>query len=346
MKIADYTYLLPKELIAAEPADPRDSSRILVYSTATDEIAFDIFANIARYLPQKSVMVLNDTKVVPARLQLAKLTGGAVRILFLVNEWDGAGPIKGLPDKKLRVGESLYLNHRPAFEVISQRNEEFTFKLLIPAADLERLLGEQGTTPLPPYIKSSLTEESARRKYQTVFANTPASVAAPTASLHFTEQVFHSLAERGIERALVTLHVGRGTFSPVSPDMIAAGALHSEPIEISAESAQLIATAKKEGRAVIAVGTTATRLLETAAPQILGGEAFKGETSLLIAPLYQFKIVDALITNFHLPETSLLMLVDALLRHKGAKRSWKELYEIAIVEKFRFYSFGDAMVVI
>ena len=171
-------------------------------------------------------------------------------------------------------------------------------------------------------------------------------MAAPTASLHFTERVFESLKAKGVEIAYVTLHVGRGTFSPVNEEAMDSGKLHEEPIEIPLETAQKISAAKKEGRQVIAAGTTALRALESAADPILAGEAFSGETSIFIKPPFEFRIVDGLITNFHLPGTSLLMLVDAFLQSKGAKKSWKELYEMAIEEKFRFYSFGDAMLII
>ena len=342
----DYNYNLPRELIAHTPAEPRDSSRLLVYSTKTDEIVIDTFSHISRYIPAQSVLVLNDTKVVPARLELMKLTGGAVRVLFLINEWDRKGPIKGLPDRKLSVGDLLYFNHKAVLEVIIQHNEEFIFKLHVSAEEFEKMCTLHGKTPLPPYIRTTLNETEAREKYQTVFASNPSSVAAPTASLHFTDQVFRSLAAKGVERVNVTLHVGRGTFAPVTPEQIESKSLHTEPIQVSMESAQKIFSAKQAGRLIITSGTTATRTLEASADKLLKGEGYMGDTSLMIAPPYQFKIVDAMITNFHLPNTSLLLLVDAFLQSKGAKRTWRDLYERAIKEKFRFYSFGDAMLII
>ncbi len=354
MNPEQYNYHLPENLIAHEPAEPRDSAKLLVYSTKTDEIVIDTFAHLSRYIPAQSLLVFNDTQVVPARLELMKLTGGTVRVLFLVNEWrtiaraDGGqrGPIKGLPDRKLTVGDMLFFNHKGILEVIAQKNEEFTFRLHISADEFDKLCQLHGQTPLPPYIHTSLNEEDARLKYQTVFASKPASVAAPTASLHFTAGVLESLITKGIDRTSVTLHVGRGTFSPMTAEFIQEKRLHSEPIEISRASAEKICNAKKEKRIIISAGTTATRTLEATSSSIFKKEGYTGETSLMITPGFDFKIVDAMITNFHLPNTSLIMLVDAFLQYKGSKKTWRELYERAISEKFRFYSFGDAMLII
>jgi S-adenosylmethionine:tRNA ribosyltransferase-isomerase len=342
----DYKYALPNELIANKPAEPRDAARLLIYSTGTDEIVFDTFANISRYMPSGSVLVLNDTKVVPARLPLTKVTGGIVNILFLMNEWDGGETIKGLPDRMISPGESLYLVDRPVAEAVSNVREEFTFKLTVSADQFRQLCDVYGRTPLPPYIHSDLPEEKIRAEYQTTYAAHPASVAAPTASLHFTGRVFASLDAKDITRTHVTLHVGRGTFSPVTSDMEKAGKLHPEPIHISRESAERIRAAKAAGKPVIAAGTTAVRLLESAPDQILAGQGYDGETSLFIRPPYQFRVADALITNFHLPGTSLLSLLDAFLQSKQSRKTWRDIYEIAVRDHFRFYSFGDAMLVL
>ncbi len=348
--LPEYHYRLKESLIAKSPAEPRDCSRLFVYDSRTDQVAFDVFSNVSFYIPSHSVLVLNDTKVVPARLELTKKTGGAVRILFLINEWDGCESIQGLPDRKITVGDALFLENKAFVEVISQKNEEFTFKLLVSDGEFRDLCEKYGRTPLPPYIKSDLSEEEVRAKYQTVFAHEAldqkASVAAPTASLHFTDKVFESLEAKGVKRAYVTLHVGRGTFSPVNEEAVNSGKLHAEPIHVPVETSKLISEAKKEGRAIIAAGTTALRTVESAADSILAGEAFEGETSIFIKPPFDFKVVDGLITNFHLPGTSLLMLLDAFLQFKGAKRTWKELYALAIKEEFRFYSFGDAMLIL
>lgn len=346
----EYTYNLPKELIAHEPADPRDQARLFVYDTKKDEICFDVFANIAKYLPQNSVLVLNDTQVAPSRVTLNKKTGGAVTILFLLNEWDGAAFIKGLPDKGVGVGECLFAGARSVVEVVSHEDEEFTYKLLISKEEFLKLIDTQGKTPLPPYIQSSMDESLRRIRYQTTFAknedSSSKSVAAPTASLHFTKEVFDSLKKIHIDTAYVTLHVGRGTFSKVTDAMNTSGTLHSEPVYIPKESAQTIAKAKLANQNIITVGTTALRVVESFGDEIIKGESVKSDTNIFIKPPYSFKIASSLITNFHLPQTSLLMLIDAFLQNKQAKRSWKELYDIAIAEKFRFYSFGDAMLII
>ena len=346
MNNQDYNYSLPGELIAHEPVEPRDAARLLVYSTETNEVAFDIFRNVSRYIPANSLLVLNNTRVVPARLELTKITGGIIRITFLFNEWNQDQEIKGLPDKEIKIGDILFFNHKKCVEVISQVKEEFTFRILIPWLEFQSLCDKYGQTPLPQYIHSSLNEGQARERYQSIFAASPASIAAPTASLHFTDNVFASLAEKGIKNAFVTLHVGRGTFSPVNAQMITEKRLHSEPIEISDETAKMVMDAKHKGNLIIPVGTTATRVLEASVNSLIQGQGYKGDTSLFITPPYKFTIVDGMITNFHLPNTSLIMLVDALLQSKKSKRTWKELYEIAIKEKFRFYSFGDVMLVI
>ena len=354
-----YDYFLPKELIANIPADPRDSARLLVYKTRTGEIIEDIFANIVRYLPDNSLLVLNDTQVIPARLELTKTTGKKVKILFLVNELaDSTGDprpvVKGLPDKRLDVGDKLLFDGHLVVEVISQNKEEFTFHLLIPKDSFRKILEDRGLTPLPPYIHSQIGEVELRNKYQTIFAEAKnlASVAAPTASLHFTEEVFRSLEQKNIEKAFVTLHVGRGTFSHVDEDT---DRLHREPIYISSKSAKKIADAKRDGRTIISSGTTAARVLESSASFILddntadnleGHTDLSGSTSIFIKPPYDFKMVDALITNFHLPNTSLLMLLDAFLQYKKSPKTWHEIYEYAVKNGFRFYSFGDAMLVI
>jgi S-adenosylmethionine:tRNA ribosyltransferase-isomerase len=342
----NYNYNLPSELIAHEPAEPRDSARLMVYSTKTDEIMFDTFAHIARYIPENSILVLNDTRVVPARIECTRITGGTVRILFLLNEWDGGMIVHGLPDKKVEVGDTLYIHHRPFAQATTQLNEDFGFKLLISPADFEKLYTTHGRTPLPPYINSNTPEEQVRDKYQTIFAHRPASVAAPTASLHFTDRVFESLREKEIENVYVTLHVGRGTFSPVTKKILDGGALHKEPVHISYEASQAISAAKKSGKTIVTSGTTAVRVLESFPEQIMTGNSYDGETALLIKPPYEFKLVDALITNFHIPNTSLLMLVDAFLQSKGAHKTWRDLYDLAIKEKFKFYSFGDAMLIL
>ncbi len=356
-----YDYKLREGSIANNPAEPRDSAKLLVVNTKTGDIKVDIFANISKFLPENSLLVLNDTKVIPARLELTKATGGKVRILFLVNEMQSGQLVKGLADRKLVVGDQLFLDDdkgpndkTPIVKIVAQNKGEFVFEVLVPMLDFSSILKEVGQTPLPPYIHTDLSEEEAREKYQTIYskenfesknglADMFASVAAPTASLHFTDRVFQSFEAKNIEKTFVTLHVGRGTFAHVDEKVTK---LHEEPVYISEESAAAILQAKKEGRTVIASGTTAVRVLESSSDNILAEQGYSGSTSIFIKPPYDFKIVDAMITNFHLPNTSLLQLLDAFLQYKKSPKSWREIYNFAMENDFKFYSFGDAMLVI
>jgi len=342
-----FEYVLPPELLAHEGATPRDAARLLVYDTATETLSCDIFRNLSQYLPAESFLVLNDTKVVPARLEVTKPTGGKVELLLLLNEWrPGELTIRCIADRKITVGQQLTAPEGVLFTVREQQENIF---LLEPSISIQKLLlwlEKYGTTPVPKYLQpAALSEEETRARYQSIFAKSPASVAAPTASLHFTPEVFHSLDKKGIGRAYVTLHVGLGTFAPITEETIQAKKLHQEVAEITDESAKYINEWKKEGKQLIAVGTTATRVLESHSNN---GEvtAGSGVTDIFIQPGYTFQAVDGLLTNFHLPKSSLMMLVAAFLQHKHSKRTIKELYAFAIQEKFRFYSFGDAMLIL
>jgi S-adenosylmethionine:tRNA ribosyltransferase-isomerase len=342
-----YSFNLPQDLIATIPASPRDSAKLFVYNTQTDEVIFDVFANLDDHLPENSLMVLNDTKVVPARLTLKKASGGKVEILLLVNEPAEDGMIKGLSDRKIKAGDKLYFDETDYLEVGKQDEKIFYFKTSFPFEKLPEFLDKFGTTPIPKYIKGMTLRESAlRERYQTVFAKNPFSIAAPTASLHFTDRVFEKLQGKNIDKAFVTLQVGMGTFAPVTEENIQSGKLHREWCRVDEENAKKIHGAKAAGRKIVAVGTTATRTLESMPELAQTGAAVEKSTDLFIRPPYEFKLADILITNFHLPESSLMMLVDAFLRSKGAKKSVTELYEMAVAEKFRFYSFGDAMLIL
>jgi S-adenosylmethionine:tRNA ribosyltransferase-isomerase len=350
-----YFYDLPESLIARQPAEPRDAARLFVYDTAQDTITFDTFSHLDRHLPQKSLLVLNDTKVVPARAILKKETGGKIEVLFLVNEWrrENGEPIPALVDRKITVGTRLFFDgpNTKIFFTVTQQNENiFYLSPSFPPNDLFAILNKKGITPLPKYIKQTGLDEAAlRKKYQAVFGKNPASVAAPTASLHFTERLLTRLEKQGVEKTFITLNVGLGTFAPVSAESLANGTLHTEFLTIPASSRAAIAAHKSKGEPVIAVGTTVVRTLEAEAAKIRSHEHgdITDATQIFIRPPYDFKIVDAMITNFHLPGTSLMMLVQAFLLHKnpGAKRNLVDLYEVAIKEKFRFYSFGDAMLI-
>ena len=345
--LAQFNYTLPEDLIAHAPALERDASRLFVYDTASNTISFDTFEHLADYLPADSFLVLNDTKVVPARLEVKKETGGKVELLLLVNEWrEGDTTVPSLSDRKITVGQTLTAHGGFSFEVMGQQENIFLLKPSVPITDLFLLLEEYGTTPVPRYLEPvPLSPEITKERYQSMFARRPASVAAPTASLHFTPRVFKTLEQKGIGKAYVTLHVGLGTFAPISDENLAEGKLHRELASISPREADRINTQLQKGKKLIAVGTTAARALETRRGEegLRPGEDF---TDIFITPGYTFKAVDGLITNFHLPQSSLMMLAQALLSQKGAKRNLQELYEIAIQEKFRFYSFGDAMLLL
>jgi S-adenosylmethionine:tRNA ribosyltransferase-isomerase len=355
-----YHYNLPESLIARQPAEPRDAARLFVYDTAHDTTTLDTFSHLDHHLPQKSLLVLNDTKVVPARAILKKETGGKIEVLFLVNEWqhESGEPIPALVDRKITVGARLFFdgpNTKKFFTVTRQNENIFYLAPNFPPNDLFAILNKKGITPLPKYIKQTDLDETAlRKKYQAVFGKNPASVAAPTASLHFTERLLTRLEKQGVEKTFITLNVGLGTFAPVSAESLANGTLHTEFLTIPGSSRTAIVAHKSKNEPVIAVGTTVVRTLEAEAAKIIsregvpthGGDIIDA-TQIFIRPPYDFKIVDAMITNFHLPDTSLMMLVQAFLLHKNpaTKRNLVDLYKVAIKEKFRFYSFGDAMLI-
>ncbi|MFA6521053.1 MAG: tRNA preQ1(34) S-adenosylmethionine ribosyltransferase-isomerase QueA [Candidatus Gracilibacteria bacterium] len=339
-----YDYHLPQELIAKEPASPRDLSKLFIYDTATDKITFDRFENLDKYLPQNSFLVMNKTKVIPARLKVRKETGGTVELLLLINELQpGDTLIKGLSDRKILPGQKLHISEKHLLEVEKQDEKIFYFKPNFPLEDLTAVLLEYGITPIPKYIKETpLTESDLREKYQTVFAKNPGSVAAPTASLHFTPRVFKKLEAKQIPHLFVNLHVGLGTFAPITEENLRSKKLFEEFYEIEKSTEDEIKELKQQGKKLVAAGTTTVRTLESAAKF----KKSSGATDIFIFPPFEFRAVDALITNFHIPNSSLMMLVEAFLQFKHSKKHLHELYEIAIKENFRFYSFGDAMLIL
>lgn len=373
-----YDYLLPEELIRKRGVEPRDSSRLFVYDTATDSVTHDVFANLAGHLPARSVTVLNETRVVPARLLLRKETGGKIEAFVLANEiGKDADDIPILVDRKCVPGMKLLFPDGSHFEIVSQEENRF-FVRLRSDRPLSELLDAYGETPIPHYLEDGnekVKEEKLRKRYQTIFAKTGASVAAPTASLHFTDRVFDTFRDRGIEVVAVGLDVGLGTFAPLKPDHFSTKTLHRERIEMSADAADRLNGAKREGRPIVAVGTTALRTLESVVSlrpnthpsssrtrkllsesEAGNGEEtiepsedlfrpFGGKTDIFIFPPYHFRSADVLVTNFHLPKSSLMLLVEAFLRDKGSKRSLVSLYEEAIREGYAFYSFGDSMLI-
>lgn len=343
--IAEYDYALPEKLIRKVPLEPRDSARLFIYDTKTDTITFDTFQNLAQYLPGESFMVLNDTKVWPARLWLKKVSGGKIEVLVLVNEWDEKGLIPALVDRKVSVGDVLFFSDGSKLLVRKQQAQKFFFALES-KENLQSLLLKYGTTPVPHYLegKEQGEESALRTRYQTVFASAGASVAAPTASLHFTDTVFQSLEAKGIETTRLTLNVGLGTFAPLRRENFETGKLHTEYVAVTDETKGRLERARKEGKKIVSVGTTTTRTLEALARNKNTDQLNK--VDLFIFPPYQFQMTDILITNFHLPKTSLILLVDAFLQYKGAKRGVGELYKEAIRAQFSFYSFGDSMLIL
>ena len=332
-----YFYNLPDELISNKPAEPRDTARLLVYDTSKNSIKFDVFKNLHLYIPKKSLFVFNDTKVLPARVVLKKDTGGKVEILFLINEVGDRGLIKAISDRKLSVGQKIYFPNGKFLTIIEQKEQFFYLKPSF--KNLPLLLEKYGITPIPKYLgKTNLNEKELRKRYQSIFAKTPASVAAPTASLHFTKRVLNNLKKNGADFAHITLNVGMGTFAPLRGENIKSKKLHKEWYEIQKSEWKKI----KSGKSVVAVGTTAVRALESASKN----KKFSGATEIFIFPPFNYKVVDGLITNFHIPKSSLMCLVDAFLKSKKAKMGITDIYKIAIKNKFRFYSFGDVMLIV
>jgi S-adenosylmethionine:tRNA ribosyltransferase-isomerase len=327
-----YAYDLPQDLIALTPAHPRDSARLLVYSRSNHSTRTSTFASLADFIPPGALLVFNDTRVIPARIYAQKETGGMMELL-LTDVSFPTNRATAIGNAKLEVGDTLTAHGRTI------RVEETTPNYRIATDDLRALIEESGRIPIPPYLKKTpMTEAELRREYQTIFAKVDGSIAAPTASLHFTPELMKRLEESGIETCEVTLHVNLGTFAPLTEEAVASGQLHEEFYEVSGETAARINAAKNSGRPVITVGTTVCRTLESAG---ISGSIVPGRaaTRLFIREGFRFRIVDGLITNFHVPESSLLMLVAALI---GRERLF-ELYELAKRERFRFFSFGDGM---
>lgn len=340
-KLGDYDYRLPTELIANKPASPRDKSRLLVYKRKDRKVFWDYFLDMPRYLPEKAVLVFNETRVLPARFIVRKENGGVARILYVGRRRNGF--LEFLSDKNIPSGERLSVGRRPLFEVVKKEKGLYLMRPLFPADQLEKIMMKKGITPIPPYIKNTpLSEKELREKYQSVFAKINGSVAAPTASLHFTKRLLAKLEKAGFAAKFIVLHVGLGTFAPLREENLVCHKLHREYYEIDPVAARFLNQAKKEKRPVIAVGTTVARSLESAANRKGVLTNLFGETALFIAEGYKFKFVDGLITNFHTPKSSLLMLVSALISRKTAL----QLYKKAIKEKFRFFSFGDGMLII
>ncbi|MBQ6076054.1 MAG: tRNA preQ1(34) S-adenosylmethionine ribosyltransferase-isomerase QueA [Lachnospiraceae bacterium] len=340
MNVSDFDYELPQELIAQDPLADRSSSRLLVLDRNTGGISHRIFRDIIGELLPGDCLVINNTKVIPARLLgVRKETGAAVELLLLKRIEDRENTWETLvrPGKKCREGARLSfgggLLEGEITEVLPDGNRLVRFSF---DGIFEEILDQLGQMPLPPYITHRLEDKN---RYQTVYAKYDGSAAAPTAGLHFTQELLAQIREKGVSVAEITLHVGLGTFRPVKADTVEEHHMHSEYYEVNAEAAALINRAKQEGHRVIAVGTTSCRTLESAAREDGLLQPCSGWTDIFIYPGYRFRIVDALITNFHLPKSTLMMLVSALAGRENIMKA----YEEAIRERYRFFSFGDAM---
>lgn len=335
-----YHYPLPLELIAEKPASPRDKARLLIYETLTGKITEDQFLNLDRHLPPKAVVVFNQTRVIPARLFPRKETGGRVEILFIEKTQN---EIKVMANQKLNLGAKLFLTKEFFFAVKAQEEKYY---YLTPSFSWERweeILERYGRPPIPPYLRHTrLSQKLLKEKYQSVFARKKGAIAAPTASLHFTNRLLNRLKRRGVKIYFITLHVGLGTFLPVTEEQWRHRRLHREFYEIDPKTADFLNYAKRRGKPIIAVGTTTLRALESASDRFGELRKLNGWTSLFIRDNYKFKFTRHLITNFHVPQSSLLMLLDALL---GRTALWR-IYRHALKQKFRFLSFGDGLLLL
>ena len=340
MKTSDFNYDLPEELIAQDPLPDRSSSRLMHLDKQTGEIVHTNFRHVLDYLNPGDCLVINDTRVIPARLYGSKVgTNAGIEILLLKrkenNIWETLVKPgkKAKPGTKISFGDGLLIGE--VLDVVEEGNRLIQFSY---EGIFEEILDQLGEMPLPPYITHKLQD---KERYQTVYAKHEGSAAAPTAGLHFTKELLEQIEEKGVKIAHVTLHVGLGTFRPVKVDDVEKHHMHSEFYVVEEDQAAMINEAKRSGHRVIAVGTTSCRTLESAADENGMLQAKSGWTEIFIYPGYEFKIIDALITNFHLPESTLLMLVSAL----AGKEHILKAYEEAVKERYRFFSFGDAMMV-
>lgn len=341
LKKSDFYFELPEELIAQDPLEDRSSSRLLVLDRDTGAVSHHVFREIEQFLMPGDCLVLNDTKVMPARLYGERAdTGGRVEVLLLKRKGNDIWETLVRPGRKCRPGVRLTfgggLLQAEVLEMVEEGNRLLRFSY---EGIFEEILDRLGEMPLPPYITHKLSDKN---RYQTVYARYEGSAAAPTAGLHFTAELLDSIAKKGVHVVFVTLHVGLGTFRPVKEENVLEHHMHSEVYNVPEETAERINRTKETGGRVICVGTTACRTLESAADESGRVQACSGDTDIFIYPGYRFKVLDALITNFHLPESTLVMLVSALAGRENVLNAYAE----AVREKYRFFSFGDAMLVI
>ena len=337
MKTSDFDFDLPQELIAQTPLADRDHSRLLVLDKETGEVSHKEFRNILDYLSSGDVLVINDTKVIPARLMGVKEdTGAVIELLLLKDLGNDVWECLSRPQKRLHVGTIVKFSDELSASVVELLDDGVTRVKLNYSGILLEILDRLGEMPLPPYIHEKLAEKD---RYNTVYAKNIGSAAAPTAGLHFTNELLDELRSRGVIITNVTLHVGLGTFRPVEVDDINNHHMHSEYYEMCGETADILNSAKEDGRRIIAVGTTSTRTLESIINKYGKFVECSGNTDIFIYPGYEFKAIDCLITNFHLPKSTLVMLVSALAGRDNILNAYHE----AVINKYRFFSFGDAM---
>ncbi len=338
MQLNDFDYQLPVELIAQQPLPQRSASRLLCVARATNQLSDNQFADLVEILRPGDLLVINNTRVLPARLFAHKDSGGKVEVLLerLLSATEMLAQVRA--NRRLKIGTKILVGDSIELELLGRQGEFYHLKST--SMELEEVLRKYGEMPLPPYISRSPTTLDDRR-YQTVYADVPGAVAAPTAGLHFDQALFSALSDIGVDSAQVTLHVGAGTFQPVRIDNIREHKMHAEYLDVSADVCAKIHSTKANGGRVIAVGTTSVRALETAAAD--GRlKPYQGDSRLFIYPGYRFQVIDAMLTNFHLPKSTLLMLVSAF----AGGELMQQAYAHAIAERYRFFSYGDAMLIL
>ena len=340
MKTSDFYYDLPEELIAQTPVEPRDQSRLLVFNKETGDLLHKHFYDVFDYLKAGDCLVLNDTRVLPARIFGTRVdTGSIVEFVLLKQKQQNVWECLAGPGKKAKVGHQFTFSDKLTAEVIEVLDDGNRIVKFNPNGEFFAVLDEVGQMPLPPYIKEKLQD---KERYQTVYSRELGSAAAPTAGLHFTKEILAKLKERGVNIAYVTLHVGLSTFRPVKVDDVTEHKMHSEHYSITQENADIINNTKQNGGRVICVGTTSCRTVESAMQKFGEIKECSDDTSIFIYPGYTFKCMDGLITNFHLPESTLIMLVSAFAGYEKTMNA----YNVAVKERYRFFSFGDAMIIL
>lgn len=342
VNLSDFDYHLPPELIAQHPAPRRHESRMMLFDRKTGQCAFHTFGDIGRFLQEGDCLIVNNTKVIPARLNGKRPTGGNVEILLLEPLANGAWQCMMKPGRRMRPGEKVYLNTAKGEVIVQARRADGTFEIIFEGISAEFAMREAGDIPLPPYIQRACGESDSER-YQTVYAETPGAIAAPTAGLHFTQEILEALSAQGVRQGGVTLHVGPGTFQPVKVDDISQHIMHEERFELGPGTADLVNDTRRVGGRVIAVGTTSVRVLESCwdktAQQVVPQT---GRTRLFMHPPMRPQAVNGLLTNFHLPKSTLLMLVSTF----SSTDKVMAAYHRAVAESMRFYSYGDCMLIL